>query len=281
MNSYEISDLSDELKAIVSFMTEFAAREVEFSIFGARRVASWDSYRNVASTMHDIDNRVADVLEFARATDRATWNALNGILGSGQLGSMIGRIQIWIQIESNRRHMDVVARMLRFVVTQFGIRRQENVFARNELPVQQVLTVLHRTIPLLKRLENEYWRQKASDDKLYIPSNLDQTVVIEFIEAAILDVRGARLNSEDRKIFLAHLESVKAELISKNASWRNVVGALVIISTLLSGLSDSPKALENVSNAIQYILGTSVRKSEPPAQIAPDVAPSLPSPIST
>jgi hypothetical protein len=62
---------------------------------------------------------------------------------------------------------------------------------------------------------------------------------------------------------LETLDNTKVELAKINPSWKKIVGALVIVATLLGGLADTPQAYENVSKAIQYILGASVEHHLP------------------
>ena len=43
-------------------------------------------------------------------------------------------------------------------------------------------------------------------------------------------------------------------------SWSKIVGALVIVAAITSGMADAPNAAKNIKDAIEYILGTSVEK---------------------
>jgi hypothetical protein len=60
-----------------------------------------------------------------------------------------------------------------------------------------------------------------------------------------------------------HREDIRVELAADKPGWRKVVGALVIVSTILGGLAVAPQAIENVQKAITEILGTSIDKSYP------------------
>lgn len=76
-------------------------------------------------------------------------------------------------------------------------------------------------------------------------------------------IQNASLAADDKKQLLEYLEHTKLELAETNPSWKKIVGALVIVAALLSGLADAPQAYENVSKAIQHILGTSVERHLP------------------
>ncbi len=62
---------------------------------------------------------------------------------------------------------------------------------------------------------------------------------------------------------IEYLHDIKAELVSKTPKWRKIIGALVILSTILCGVAAAPQAIENVNKAINEILGTSIEKAYP------------------
>ena len=104
------------------------------------------------------------------------------------------------------------------------------------------------------------------DDEVFKPSNLDSEKIIIYIENAILDIENnAPLPKEQKEELIEYLYKTKTELAEKRTSWNKVVGGLVIVAALLSGISDTPQAYDNVNKAIHYILGTSVEKHIPPS----------------
>ena len=90
-------------------------------------------------------------------------------------------------------------------------------------------------------------------------SNLDcQKISIE-IDTAITVLKSEQgLRPQEREKLIEYLREAKDELSKNDVSWRKVIGALVIASTLLGGIAIAPQAAENIGNAINYILGTSL-----------------------
>ena len=63
------------------------------------------------------------------------------------------------------------------------------------------------------------------------------------------------------KVFLqSYLLEAKKEALSASPSWSKIVGALVIVAAVTSGLADAPGAAKTIKDAIEYVLGTSVIK---------------------
>lgn len=50
------------------------------------------------------------------------------------------------------------------------------------------------------------------------------------------------------------MESAKEELTKPDPSWKIIIGALVVVAALTSGVADASQAFENVNSAINYIL---------------------------
>lgn len=94
-------------------------------------------------------------------------------------------------------------------------------------------------------------------------------MVINYIEQAIDAIQAVTISPAHKENLLAHLTQTKNELAGEDIPWKKIIGALIVAATLLSGLADAPQAFENVNNAIQHILGTSIEKLLPPALPAP------------
>jgi len=56
------------------------------------------------------------------------------------------------------------------------------------------------------------------------------------------------------------LQESKDEISADQPSWSKIVGALVVVAAITSGLADAPAAARTVKEVIEYILGSSVEK---------------------
>ncbi|MGL5004135.1 MAG: hypothetical protein ACRDAM_14445, partial [Casimicrobium sp.] len=123
---------------------------------------------------------------------------------------------------------------------------------------------------------------EASDDEIFKPSNLKADSVLDLIDHAIAEIQSATsISPTERKRIEGYLHEAKKQASSTSPSWPKIVGALVIVAAVTSGIADAPNATKNIKEAIEYILGTSV---EPPTQRR--LAPALeseppPAPIGT
>lgn len=266
MNYHEIDDVVAKLEAVERFVREIAAREDELATLGFRRMAAWSLYEEVDPILRDFDSLIGELLEFSRVVDRTTWESIKGIIDSSKLPDSLGRIYIRLKLEMERRRMpsrELMSAFRRAFAMFFGARSRHSLFSDVAMPIQEILVALHRLIPQVKKLARLYINKWQSDDEIFKPSNIDREVVIGHIETAVVIIQNASLAADDKKQLLEYLEHTKIELAETNPSWKKIVGALVIVAALLSGLADASQAYENVSKAIQHILGTSVERHLP------------------
>ena len=138
--------------------------------------------------------------------------------------------------------------------------RSRNLFG--EEPV-----ALHKTIINLGRLRglatvfSNLLSRVASDDEIFKPSNVIPDRVIDLIDTALAEMEHvSSIPPFERGRIQGYLHEAKKEALSPNPSWSKVIGALVIVAAITSGLADAPNAAKNIKDAIEYILGTSVEK---------------------
>lgn len=121
---------------------------------------------------------------------------------------------------------------------------------------------LEKVRALCRRASSLLRAKEESDDEVFKPSNVRSDRVVELIDAALTQIQeSTSLAPEETERLEAYLSEARSEALSDTPSWSKVVGALVIVAAVTSGLADAPGAAKTVRDAIEYILGTSVQKS--------------------
>jgi hypothetical protein len=93
------------------------------------------------------------------------------------------------------------------------------------------------------------------------PDGVNVGDLSDLIDNALQAIEQSEIDDDVRKQLNTILKSSQISLNSRTPSWSEVVGALVIASTILSGIAAAPQAYQNVEQAIQYIL----RMAKPPS----------------
>lgn len=117
---------------------------------------------------------------------------------------------------------------------------------------------------MIESLHDSVWEKNIRDEDFFKPSNVDIECVNELIESALEFLQSDTFTPKPVKKEISEaLGSARLELTQKIPNWRKIIGALVIASTILSGVASAPEALEVIQNAIKEILGTSIENVAP------------------
>jgi hypothetical protein len=265
MNYLEIDYVIANLECVERFLRKIMTRETKLSLYGFQLIESWSLYEEVVPILLDIESLFGQLIEFSRVVDHNSGELMQSAIESSDLLGSIGRIYVRLRIEIERwellPYLPVFWRSFNMITRTST--QQHSFFCDFAKPIQEILFTLNRLISQAKSLKSVYINKLQSDDELFRPSNVDRKIVVNYIETAAVIIQSASLGAKEKKELLESLENTKAELAKINPSWKKIVGALVIVATLLGGLADAPQAYENVSKAIQYILGTSIEHHLP------------------
>ena len=103
--------------------------------------------------------------------------------------------------------------------------------------------------------------RENADDEVFKPSNVHPDRVVQLIDDALLQIEAVTTLAPEEVLRLKnYLVEAKKEALSSKPSWARIIGALVIVAAITSGLADAPGAAKTVKEAIEYILGTSISK---------------------
>jgi hypothetical protein len=264
---HDIDSVISSLKGVEIFFREIMKYESEINLWGFSLVRRWDYYHEVDIILQNVDSLIAQLIEVSRILDRDSCESIQSIIEASNFLDSIGRVYVSLKIEIESFSLfsfPIFPSMVDFYSKLLWRRpRRHSFFEVYATPIQELLLTLRRLISQAKSLRSAYINKLQSDDELFRPSNIDRKVVGNYIERAVLIIQSSSLAEKEKKGLLKHLEYTKGELSKTQPSWKKVIGALVIVSTLLGGFADAPEAFDNIGKAIQYILGASVEYQLP------------------
>lgn len=183
-------------------------------------------------------------------------------------------ISIQLNLAVNKQKLTVRSELFNTILFQVpffaGMFRHRRLFSREEISIQSTLVSLARLGTLAKRLEKLYLRALKFDNEIFKPSRINQDLLIEHLNKAIGDIENNNLvASSDKQRLINYIVSVKVEISGEKPNWNKAIGALVIVATLLGGVAVAPQAYDNVTKAIQHVLGVSIEKHIPNMLLSP------------
>jgi len=193
--------------------------------------------------------------------DSSAHKSLDKLLTETQLEDLIARFSVKLRIsEQERTVVRSTFYILMSAIKVLSFRSgSSELFAKNDVSLEAILSAISRIKSLIKVVGAEAKNRLENDDEIFKPSNIKSTKISIEIDAAISILRSdSAIQQGERDTLIEYLQEAKDELAKKAPSWKKVVGALVITSTLLGGAAVAPQATENINNAINYILGTSI-----------------------
>jgi len=262
---YEINEFKNRVNEIEQFFVEMAANEEQLLTYGFKRALALPSATTAFAALKTFNEDFSALRRYMARVDRALAQELEQLDTDGKLVEQVALISLRLRMAEARKPMSTGLATFNQVLMSLPylsrLAQSKGLFG--EAPV-----ALHKTIINLERLRGitsvfyEYLSNRIfSDDEVFKPSNLKADRVVDLIDAAISEIDSvASLSPKELERIHGYLLEAKKEAISANPSWAKIVGALVIVAAVTSGLADAPGAAKNIKDAIEYILGTSVAK---------------------
>ena len=226
------------------------------------------AFEAVEIILADFSVRLMDVIQTARFVEKNMCDRISDLIKETKLEDAIAHLTIQFDLAKRQRILSPLLKFLRSISFKFSFvkfaSKDSMQFDDEIIPINKVLAALFRLESLLTSLYEVTYDRIKSDDEIFKPSNIDQNFVCEQIEAAISDIEiSENIGKPEKARLIIYLNEAKVELIKDPPSWKKVVGALVIIATILSGIANAPKAIDNVNSALKHILGNSVERQLP------------------
>lgn len=265
MDYHELDQFQKELASLETFFTELAVREDEVTMFGIREATQWKSFEAIKVALIEFEIRVLGFLGFVRSVDKKIYDNAQELIQQAKLIESIANIQVIFRIAAEQKPLSKIRTLVGKFVYSFPafaniFPKQQRLFSEEAVSIQRILVALGRLKNLVKMANETYIRRWSHDSDIFKPSNLDEEIILQHIETAITEIeRDSVLPNEEKKQLIEYLNKAKSELSEDRPSWNKIIGALVIVATIIGGIAMVPQAYENIDAAIKYILGTSVR----------------------
>ncbi len=260
MEWYEVSQFADKVEAIESHFVALAANEEDILVFGfgaALRLPGAEESLKALSTFGE------DFASFRQEADRlgrAFTRELEHLDAQGKLAEQVALVFLRLRMAQarTRERVSLAAAISRSL--GFG-GNGKSLFGESQVSLHVAIVNLEKLRSLARRASSLLRAKEASDDEVFKPSNVSSDRVVELIDAALAQIQSSTSLAPEEVVRLElYLTEARTEAQADKPSWSKIVGALVIVAAVTSGLADAPGAAKTVRDAIEYILGTSVAK---------------------
>lgn len=289
MDLFELDVFVDELKKSKDLLLEMEINRDRLAVVGMKQIGKWEGFEEAAASLTNLEKGLSQAIRISRFIDPELHDRLENVYQNSPLVSRAAEIGVAVQIAETRANIrntsyigtglfgladEIVQSFSRIL----GVKVFKSYFSdEGEIPVRRMLVDVERLIPLTEELSRLAWRASFSDDETFKPSNISIEEVNIFVNQAMVAIDAStHINSGTKEKLEEYLSAVKAELVNDTPAWKNIVGALVIVSAILGGIAVAPVAYQNINDAIQHILGTSIDQITPNGDSGPNF---LPNPI--
>lgn len=279
----KIEGLISDIKVLEEYCIALAANEREISRFGWGRASRLPSFERALLAFARINIELEDLVSEARKIDKDLHDRLKNIVENTNLLSELSKISLMIRIDtmSDPSKLELVIYSMEQALRAFNLFKYLNsssadIFAKNQVSIFEVITLLQRTYSAIERLRRKCVEFRSIETKVINSSRLSVEKILVYIENATIEIQASAISDSNKKEILDVIHSAKMEIIGEKKSWQNMVGNLAVAATLLSGVADIPAAAKNIQSAIHYILSATELKQpafEFPNSLIIDVTP--------
>lgn len=260
MESYEVSFFAENVAAIEKYFVALAANEEDIRVFGFRAALHLDGAEEALKALSTFTEDYSSFrLEIARS-GKTFMQELEHIDSQGKFSEQVALVSLRLRMAQAKRRERV--NFAAAIARTFNLSsNSKSVFGESQVSLDLAIISLEKLRALARRTSARLRVKEQGDDEVFKPSNVRAERVIELIDAAIAQIEGSSsLAPEESERLRTYLSEARSEAHAEKPSWTKIVGALVIVAAVTSGLADAPGAAKTVRDAIEYILGTSIAK---------------------
>lgn len=277
MHEYELDAFAKELALVRDFLAELASEDERRSSGSlARWLEAHNSSSPVLNQLEDVPSKISSLQRLSSSLDRAGQEEMKSFLEKSDLSRKLSliatKMRICIAKHDHVGHPPLIMQAFR---AAFGLKRVR-VFQDQGLNFEEVISDINLLRGKVTVLKEEISRKQWSDQEDFKPSNINNEKFIELIDQAIETINNSPgIPERLRKQLVNTLEEAKVEVHSRFPSWKKIVGTLVIVSAMVSGLADADAAASNLKKAFDYVVGHSVVVDQSAHGALPFVSPPL------
>ncbi|WP_157379188.1 hypothetical protein [Burkholderia ubonensis] len=276
MHWYEVRQFGERIEEIETFLIEIAANEEQLLTFGFHRALTLPGAAAGLQAMKTFNADFASLRRYAQRFDGFLAKDFDRLEIDGKLTEQLSLVALRLRMAEARKPMTAtlsavnqVALYLPYISRRV---KSKGIFGDEPVSLQKVILQLGSLRASVSIFGEITVGRHLQDSDLFKPSNINTDRITNLIEAALTSVgQLPSITPEEREKIEGYLNEAKQEALSPSPSWSKIVGALMIVATIVSGLGEAENAAKNVRDAIEYILGTSVRQPREHQLPAPSV----------
>lgn len=264
MDTFEIYSFIDDLKISRDFLLDIEAHREQIAVFGLKKINRLKNFEDASVALTKFETQLLEISKFARFINPDIHQRIEAIMNDSVLVTHGHEFSLLARIESLQKPSITPISLLSSAINSyaeiFGLKRFKGTLADDgNIPVRKMLMEIERLIPLIDQLDLQVYHSKFEDTEIFKPSNINVEQIGRYINLALESINTeVNLKDETKKQLEEYLKEVRIEIVKETPAWKKIVGALVIISTILGGCAVAPTAYKNVNLAIKHILGTSI-----------------------
>lgn len=263
--------LGKATKLIRKFLIDVASSEDEIAFRGLHITRKLDDFESATAAMDEFHETFSTIKRNIANIDKETYLTLDSLEKESLLVDQISLINLKLQMSrapAASSFMQVLARSFT-QVKFFSTSETKRLFGEENMSIERTILNCDKLISTLKIIEEILRHREELDDEIFKPSRIKESIVVELIDKVSEQIdNSSSLNYETKRLINSYLVEIKAEAQSKIPKWQNIIGSLMIVAALTSGLADAPGAAQGLQSLIQYIVRTSVVKPEQPSMPA-------------
>ncbi|MBN6112445.1 hypothetical protein [Xanthomonas bonasiae] len=262
MEIHEIDGFADDLEQIEEFCVFIAANRRMLNAYGLRRALRYGNSGSVISMMKELPEKLASAKRTIIVIDKQAASEIDEIEKSSNILEQIGLIALQLRIANTRLKPDELSMSLLDILSSMPyigrIYSGNSLVSDTQISIQKTILGLQRLRASLLAFHSHYSHRNYGDNDLFKPSQLHPKRVVELIDAAALVVESSiQISIEQKQIINNYINEAKSEAASKYPSWSKIVGILMIVAAITSGVADAKGAAQNIHDAIRYIIEVS------------------------
>jgi hypothetical protein len=286
MKWYEIRDFKDRLVAIEQFLIEIAANEEKLMVYGFKHAFTLPSAEKALEALKTFNEDFSTLKRFLLRMDRTLGQELEQLDSEGKLVEQVSLISLRLRMSEVRKPMSIsiaaINQMMFYLPLFSQLVKSKGLFDEEAVSLHKTIINLGRLRGITTVFYDHLFNLENSDNEVFKPSNVKPDRVVDFIDAALTEIELlSSVSPSERARIEGYLHEAKKEALSSGPSWSKIVGALVIVAAITSGLADAPNAAKSIKDAIEYILGTSVEKPLQKYLPSPNEHDKIPAPVDT
>jgi len=260
MDTYYLDQFSENLAKLSNYLAELAGIESYIAAFGWASVSRLENASKTLEIVEAFNEFLPKLQRISRKLDRHSDQQLTQFLEKADLQRKLTKVSTKIKVGLNTRQPSsasftaIIGFTANSILGKFGT--QNSAFTKAAIDLEELISDIDILKGKVREMRELFIDRVISESETFKPENINEDEVQAHLERAIelLEAEGD-MPEALRKQLLANLRAAHADAAKPRPPWPSIIGTLVIVSTILSGLADTPQAYSNVKQSLDHIMG--------------------------